>query len=98
MKRWWAERNTRSLEGLPGLVSAPASDQVFRPTVNTPVHPDQWDTKGTKRSYFKELPDTLGAIDLKLIVAFLLGMLLASVYGRIVLTARQFLMSVHTLS
>jgi len=95
MKRWWAERNTKSLEGLPGLVSGHASDKVFQPSTNTPVQADQWDTKAARSLYFKKLPD---AIDFRLILAFLLGMLLASLYGRFVLAAQQLSASIHALS
>lgn len=86
MKRWWKERNTKSLDGQRGLISAPETNQVFQPTTNTPSQEDAWDTA----PYFK----IMGAIDLKSITAFLLGVLLASSYGRFTLVAQHLLKKV----
>jgi hypothetical protein len=96
MKRWWAERNTKGLDGLRGLVSAPTTNQVFQPTTNTPTHEDRWNTTApSQSSYFKALPDTLGSIDFKLIIAFFLGVLLASSYGRFTLAAQHLLTNAY---
>lgn len=91
MKRWWEERNTKSLDGLRGLVSAHVTDQVFQPTTSTPSHADTWSATAPSNSYYKKLPGALGAIDFRLIVAFLFGVLLPSLYGRFVLAAQQLL-------
>jgi len=95
MKRWWEERNTKSLDGLRGLVSAHATDQVFQPTTNTPAHTDKWDATITRSSQLKKLPDILRVIDFRLVVAFLLGLLVASSYGHFVLTAQQLFMGMN---
>jgi hypothetical protein len=95
MKRWWEERNTKSLDGLRGLVSAPVTDQVFQPATNTPTHGDTWNSITPSSSFYKKLPGKLCAIDFKLIIAFLLGVVLASSYGRFILAAEQLLMNVN---
>jgi hypothetical protein len=97
MKRWWEERNTKSLDGLHGLVSAHVTDQVFQPSTNTPTHADMWNGT-TPSSFYQKLPNKLGVpvVDFKLIVAFLLGVMLASSYGRFIHAMQYFLMNVKS--
>ncbi|KAG5653817.1 hypothetical protein H0H81_010285 [Sphagnurus paluster] len=85
MKRWWEERNTTSLDGLPGVVSAHVSDEIF---MSKPIaKKSQYEVVGVKSKVVK----ALAPLDFRILVAFFVGMLVTSIYQRLVVAAHTFL-------
>ncbi|KAG6856523.1 hypothetical protein H0H87_003611 [Tephrocybe sp. NHM501043] len=82
MKRWWEERNTTSLDGLQGVVTAHVSDEVF---TSRPI---------AKKSPLEtiSIPSKISrAFDFKIVVAFFAGILATYFYHRLSLSL-QFLL------
>lgn len=89
LKRWWEERNTTSLDGLPGVVSAHVSDEIFRskPIGKKSVH------ETVTGNVQNKLAHLFGPADLKLLLAFLIGVLVTALYGRLRLAAHAILIT-----
>jgi hypothetical protein len=74
LKWYWAEKNAKSLDGLPGILSAHLSAKAFR-TEDVIYKSDSVGTQ--KPSVLKTL------VDIKLLVGFSMGVLAAAVYVRL---------------
>lgn len=85
MKRWWEERNTTSLDGLPGMVTAHLSNEIFR---STPIDKkSSYETASGIQITTFGVTDWKLLFDFKLLTAFLTGVLLTLLYGRLSLAA-----------
>ncbi|KAG6916226.1 hypothetical protein DXG01_007809 [Tephrocybe rancida] len=84
LKRWWEERNTTSLDGLQGIVSAHVSDELFR---SRPIaRKSSYETTTIQSKVSR-------AFDYRIIIAFLAGILATCVYHRLSLTAHIILIN-----
>ncbi|KAF9462489.1 hypothetical protein BDZ94DRAFT_1260983 [Collybia nuda] len=82
MKRWWEERNTTSLDGLPGVISAHVSNEIFRST----KIPD-----GGDNDIKSKLSNAIGPMDLRIFIAFLFGVICTILYGHLRMVAQEVL-------
>ncbi|KAG6889546.1 hypothetical protein C0995_016673 [Termitomyces sp. Mi166 len=75
LKRWWEERNTTSLDGLQGVVSAHMSDEIFRSRPIAKKSPHEIPTIQSKM---------IRNFNLRILCAFLVGILVTCLYQRLV--------------
>ncbi|KAG5641569.1 hypothetical protein DXG03_004710 [Asterophora parasitica] len=88
MKKWWEERNTTSLDGLPGLASAHVSNEIFR---HQPVAKRSSLEKGTGLK--SKIAFTLPPLDFRIVIAFFVGMLVTASYQRLAIAAHAILLT-----
>ncbi|KAG5721994.1 hypothetical protein E4T56_gene18467 [Termitomyces sp. T112] len=82
LKRWWEERNTTSLDGLQGIVSAHMSDEIFRSRRIAKKSPFQTATIQSKM---------IRTFDFRILCAFLFGILVTCIYQRLALVTSYFI-------
>ncbi|KAG6886655.1 hypothetical protein C0992_002941 [Termitomyces sp. T32_za158] len=80
LKRWWEERNTTSLDGLQGIISAHMSNEIFR---SRPIeNKSSYKIATSKSKVFR-------AFDLRILCAFLVGILVTCLCQRLVLLTKH---------
>ncbi|KAF5381692.1 hypothetical protein D9615_005595 [Tricholomella constricta] len=89
MKRWWEERNTTSLDGMPGVVTAHVSDEIFRSTPIGRKSEYESVTVGLK----SKVAGALVPLDFRIIIAFFVGMLVTALYQRLTIAAHAILLN-----
>ncbi|TFK68093.1 hypothetical protein BDN72DRAFT_842314 [Pluteus cervinus] len=71
MRSYWLQKNMSSIDGIPGLLSAPYSDKEFR-----------WSERDLERKIEMVMDKTSSMVDLKLVLAFTVGVVVSRLAWR----------------